>query len=79
MSTTIDPASNPKVERHIRQFLKALNSNGGPTMETMTPGDARQILIDAQASGSLDLPPCDIEQRQITQDSLDVRITIVLR
>lgn len=75
--TTINPAQNPKVEHRIREFLKALNSGGGKPMETMTPAEARKVLVDAQASVRLDLPACDIEAKTITQDGLKVSLTIV--
>jgi len=75
--STINPAQNPKVEHRIREFLKALNSGGGPPMETLTPAQARKLLVDAQASVPLDLPACDIEEKTITQDGLKVRLHIV--
>jgi hypothetical protein len=75
--TAVNPAQNPKVEHRIREFLKALNSGGGKPMETMTPAEARKVLVDAQASVRLDLPPCDIEAKTITQDGLEVSLTIV--
>jgi len=65
------------VERHVRAFLKALNSSGGKALETMSPADARQVLVGAQASVKLEFAPCDIEDRTITQDGIDVPITIV--
>ena len=77
MSTKVDPAENPKVERHIRAFLKALNSSGGKPMETMLPAEARQVLVGAQKSVKVDLAPCDVEERTITQNGTDVSITIV--
>src|SRR5499427_1229875 len=73
----VNPAQNPKVEHRIREFLKALNSSGGKPMETLTPAEARKVLVDAQASVRLDLPPCDIEAKTITQDGLKVNLTIV--
>ena len=77
MTTKVDPAENPKVERHVRAFLKALNSSGGKPMETMSPAEARQVLVGAQKSVKVDLAPCDIEERTITQNGTDVSITIV--
>ena len=77
MSTKVDPAENPKVERHVRAFLKALNSSGGKPMETMSPAEARQVLVGAQKSVKVNLGPCDIEERTIAQDGIDVSITIV--
>ena len=75
--TTINPAQNPKVDHRIREFLQALNSAGGPPMETLTPAQARKVLVDAQASVQLDLPACDIEEKTITQDGLKVRLHVV--
>ena len=74
---TIDPAQNPKVEHRIRNFLKALNSSGGKPMETLTPAEARKVLVDAQASVPVELPACDIEEKTIAQDGLKVRLHIV--
>src|SRR5215467_11311611 len=76
-TTAVNPAQNPKVEHRIREFLKALNSGGGKPIETLTPADARKVLVDAQASVRLALPACDIESRAITQDGLKVSLTIV--
>src|SRR5262245_10833383 len=76
-TTAVNPAQNPKVEHRIRRFLKALNSGGGKPMETMTPAEARKVLVDAQASVRLNLPACDIEAKTITQDGLRVSLTIV--
>ena len=76
-TTTINPAQNPKVDHRVREFLKALNSAGGKPMETMTPAEARKVLVDAQASVRLTLPACDVEAKTITQDGLKVSLTIV--
>ncbi len=73
----IDPAQNPKVEHRVRAFLQALNSSGGKPMETMTPAEARKVLVDAQASVPLELPACDIAEKTIAQDGLEVRLHIV--
>jgi acetyl esterase len=65
MSPTIEPALNPKVEHHVREFLKALNSSGGKPLETLSPADARAVLVNAQASVPLELPRCDVEHKTI--------------
>src|SRR5215471_18944846 len=76
-TTDINPAQNPKVEHRVREFLKALDSGGGKPIETLTPPEARKVLVDAQASVRLTLPACDIEAKTITQDGLKVSLTIV--
>jgi acetyl esterase len=75
MTPKIDPAKNLKVERHVRKFLHDLNSSGGPPLETLTPAEARQVLVSAQKGAKL--PPCEVEDRQIKQDGLEVKITVV--
>jgi acetyl esterase len=74
---TIDPTENPKVDHRIREFLQALNSSGGKPIETLTPAEARKVLVDAQASVPLELPLCDVEEKTITQDGLEVKLNIV--
>jgi acetyl esterase len=77
MTTKPNPAENPTVERHVREFLRALNSSGGQPLETLPPADARQVLVGAQASVPLTLPPCDVSEKIITQDGHTVRLTLV--
>lgn len=72
-SKAINPAQNPKVEHRVREFLKALNSGGGKPIETLTPAEARQVLVDDEASVPLDLPPCGIEAKTVTQEGLRPR------
>ena len=72
-----DPSQNNKVERRVREFLKALNSAGGPAIDTLPPKEARQVLVDAQSSVALQLPACDVEQKEIEQDGLKVALHIV--
>ncbi len=74
---TVDPSKNPQVERRIREFLAALNSSGAPPIETLSPTAARKVLVDAQASVPLDLAACDIEEKSVTQDGLQISLTIV--
>jgi acetyl esterase len=76
-NTTIDPSWNPKVEHRVRKFLEALNSSGGKPLETLSPAEARAVLVNAQASVSLELPACDIENKRVTQDGLNIDLTIV--
>jgi acetyl esterase/lipase len=73
----INPAEHPQINRLIREFLAVLNVGGGEPIETLTPVAARKGLVDAQASVSLSLPPCDVEEKSIHQDGLHVVLTIV--
>lgn len=46
-------------------------------METLQPDEARAVLTGAQASVSVNMPPCDVAQKMIIQDDMSVGITIV--
>jgi serine/threonine protein kinase len=56
-ASPIEPASNPKVERNTRAFLKGLNSAEGPPLEQLSPKEVRDRLVGLQASAPHDLPP----------------------
>ena len=47
---------NDYVVGGVRKFLDALNSSGGSPVERLSPRDARQVLIDAQNSVTVDFP-----------------------
>ena len=42
-------AGSPGIEHTTQSFLEALAAGGGPAMETLSPQEARQVLIGAQA------------------------------
>ena len=75
METKIDPSKNPTVEHHVRDFLHALNSAGGPPLETLAPKDARLVLVNAQKG--IALPDCDVADKIVKQDGVEVKLTIV--
>lgn len=64
-------------ERTTQSFLNALAAAGGPPLETLSPADARQVLVGAQASANVTLPPADISERVIPTTHGDVTLTIV--
>ncbi|MBX3741452.1 MAG: alpha/beta hydrolase [Akkermansiaceae bacterium] len=71
----IDPSTDSRVERRVRDFLHILNSAGGPPLETLAPAEARQVLAGAQAGAAL--PSAEVEQKTISQDGLEVSLHIV--
>lgn len=73
----VAPEVDDNIDRHVRAFLKKLNAAGGKPMEQLSPQEARQVLVDAQASVPLDLPPAKVSHRRITQDGVEVDLTIV--
>lgn len=74
---TPDPAADPAIDFRIRDFLKAVNSGGGKPMEEMSPAEARAVLVSAQSSVAVDLPPCDISQASFDHDGASVELTVV--
>jgi acetyl esterase len=77
MAQATKAEDDPQILVQIREFLKALNNSGGKPLETMSPQDARQVLIDAQKSVEVDTSGITESEREITQDGLTVNIHIV--
>lgn len=73
-----NPASqDPNIGRETREFLKALNSGDGKPLETLTPKDARSVLVGAQKSVNFDYSDIEESERTITQDGQTIKIHIV--
>jgi acetyl esterase/lipase len=73
----LDYKDDPRLSRGTRKFLEGLNSAGGPPLETMSPVDARQVLVGAQASVDVDLSGIDESEKTITADGHTVTLNIV--
>ena len=70
-------ASDPAISREVKTFLAALNGAGGPPLETLSPIDARQVLVGAQASVQVDLSGIEVAEKTIEQDGYTVPLHIV--
>jgi hypothetical protein len=70
-------AGSPGVERNTQAFLDALAAGGGKPLETLSPADARAVLVGAQAGAKVPLPPADVSEKTITADGQPIRLTIV--
>jgi acetyl esterase/lipase len=73
----VDYASDPRIDTRTRSFLKALNTSGGKPLETLSPKEARQVLVDAQASVKVDLSGIDESEKTITADGHTIKLNIV--
>lgn len=73
----VDPAVDVAIDHRIRAFLKKLNSAGGKPMEELTPTEARAVLVDAQKSVKLDLPPARVTSVPINYDGQQLELTVV--
>lgn len=63
------------VEQSTARFLEGLA--GGQPLEAMTPADAREVLVAAQAAPNVELPPADISEEVIRINGNDLKLTIV--
>ena len=74
-TATAMAAGSPGVERHTQSFLDALAKGGGQPLETLSPADARQVLVGAQKGAPL--PPADVSEKTIVVDGKPLKLTIV--
>ena len=81
VSTTFAVAATPTApatpDQVTSQFLHALNSGKGPAINTLTPAQARQVLVGAQNGVKVDLSGIEVSNRTIEQDGITVPVTIV--
>jgi len=68
-------ADTPQPERHVQEFLNALNAGGGTPIEQLSPHAARQVLIDAQKGAKL--PAADVSEKTINVDGGTIKLNIV--
>ena len=72
----LEVADDPRLSRGTKAFLQLLNSGGVP-LETLSPLEARQVLVDAQAAVNVDLSGIDESEKTITADGYSIAINIV--
>ena len=68
--------NDPQIFTEVRSFLQALNAGNGKPLEQLTPGDARQVLIGAQKSVTVDYSGIEESERLISQNGYNVNIHI---
>jgi acetyl esterase len=72
----LEVADDPRLATEVKAFLKMLNSGSVP-LETLPPLEARQVLVDAQASVQVDLSGIDESEKMITADGYPIKLNIV--
>jgi acetyl esterase/lipase len=72
----LEVADDPRLSREVKAFLKLLNAGGVP-LETLPPLEARQVLVDAQASVPVDLSGIEESEKTITADGYAITLNIV--
>src|SRR5258708_35414161 len=64
MSTLADRRAM-QIDPHILDFLKSLEVQGGPPLYTLSPADARNVLVSVQRSVKIPILPADSQDRTI--------------
>jgi acetyl esterase len=72
----LEVADDPRLSTGVKKFLKVLNSGGVP-LETLPPLEARQVLVDAQASVQVDLSGIEELEKPITADGYSITLNVV--
>jgi acetyl esterase/lipase len=73
----LEVASDPRLSRGVKAFLKELNSGDGPPLEALPPLEARQVLANAQASVPVDLSGIEESEKTITADGFTINLNVV--
>ena len=68
---------DPRLSRGVKAFLKVLNSSGGPPLETLPPLEAREVLVNAQASVPVDLSGIEESEKTITTEGYAIKLNLV--
>lgn len=66
-----------RLSHGTREFLKILNSPAPPELEKLSPAEARQVLVNAQAGVEVDYSGIDESEKTIFADDYEIELTIV--
>jgi len=63
--STVEDRRVTQLDPHVLDFLKGLEAQGGPPLYTLSPADARNVLLSVQRSVNVTKLPADSEDRTI--------------
>jgi acetyl esterase/lipase len=66
---------DPHLDKAVKEFLKQVNA--GPPLESLSKEDARNVLVNSQASVKVDLSGIDESEKTITESGYTVKLNIV--
>ena len=70
-------ANDPFISKDTKAFLAILNQPGGAGLETLPVKDAREVLVNAQASVKVDYSGIEESERMINADGFSIKLNIV--
>lgn len=70
-------AGSPGVERTTQGFLDALAASGGQPLESLSPKDARAVLVGAQAGVKVDVSGIVVDTKVIQVNSQSLTLKVV--
>src|SRR5262245_64902332 len=73
----MDVATDPRLSRGVKAFLNVLNSADGPPLDALPPLEAREVLVNAQASVPVDLSGIEESEKTITADGYTIKLNVV--
>jgi acetyl esterase len=68
-------AERPGVEHNVAKFLQSLE--GGQTLDSLSPTEARAALAGAQAASNVALPAVEVSEKTMHVNDSDLKLTIV--
>lgn len=71
-----DYSVDPHLSKGTKEFLKVLNAGTTP-VESLSPKDARQVLIDVQNSVKVDLSGISESEKNIVADGHKIKLNVV--
>lgn len=70
-------ANDPEISKDTKAFLAILNSGGGPPLESLSPKEARAVLVNAQAGVKVDYSGITESEKVIEADGYKIKLNIV--
>lgn len=74
---TIAAAQDYRISKETRAFLAPLNNGDSDPLETLAPEEARQVLVDTQASITYDYSDVEESEKEITAGGKTIKIHIL--
>lgn len=75
--TVLDVEKDPRISPKTKEFLKVLNSPAPPELEKLSPEEAREVLVGAQASIEVDYSGIEESEKTINADGYEILLNIV--